>query len=68
MSKFTLETVKRVYNDTTGDYWEIGPDADALELLEIRACTSSGDIVQRITFPPEALDLLIQALESFKYI
>lgn len=32
---YTDETFTRVYNDQTGDYWQIGPDRDALGLCEI---------------------------------
>lgn len=73
MSKFSLETVKRVYDDTSGDYLEIGPDMDALDLIEIRAYAfprqdSKPVIIQRITIHPDSLDLIIQALQSFRKV
>lgn len=68
MPKFSLEKVFRIYDDTTGDYLEIGPDMDALELIELRAYTSAGDIVQRFTIHPDSLDLVIQALENFRKV
>lgn len=73
MPKFSLENVVRIYDDTTGDYLEIGPDMDALDLIEIRAYAlnpldKSTTIVQRLTFHPDSLDLVIQALETFKKV
>lgn len=68
MPKFSLEKVFRIYDDTTGDYLEIGPDMDALELVELRAYTNTGAIVQRFTIHPDSLDLVIQALENFRKV
>jgi hypothetical protein len=33
--KFTDETFVRIYNDKTGEYWQLGPDRDSLGLCEI---------------------------------
>jgi hypothetical protein len=33
--KFTDETFVRIYDDKTGDYWQVGPDRDSLGLCEI---------------------------------
>jgi hypothetical protein len=73
MPKFSLENVVRIYDDATGDYLEIGPDMDALDLIEIRAYAVNdlGNptvIIQRITIHPDSLDLVIQALEKFKKV
>lgn len=69
MPKFSLETVVRVYDDTSGDYLEIGPDMDALDLIEIRAYAAHDKtIVQRLTIHPDSLDLVIQALSTFRKV
>ena len=70
--RFTVETVKRIYDDKDPNNWiEIGPDADTGDLLEIRSMsfneiTRKGDITQRIAIVPESIDTFIHVLESFK--
>lgn len=32
---YTLENVARIWNDNTGEYIEVGPDNDALDLLDL---------------------------------
>lgn len=73
MPKFSKETLHRVYDDTTGDYLEIGPDADALDLIEIRAYTSKTfagvpECTNRIVIHPDSLDLVIAALTAMKKV
>jgi hypothetical protein len=34
--KVSTEVFRRVYNDDHGSYIQVGPDADALDLVEIR--------------------------------
>jgi hypothetical protein len=72
MPHFTLETVKRIYDERfPKEYLEIGLDADTGELIEIRSCmlnelTQNFDIIQRVVIHPDSMDLVIQALESFR--
>ena len=70
---YSLETIKRIYDDTTGDYLEIGPDSDALDLVEIRAVHTNPldnrpEITQRIVIHPDSLDLVIEALQHFRKV
>lgn len=71
--RFTLETVKRIYDDNhPQECLEICMDADTGQLIEIRSCrlnelTQHFDIIQRITIHPSAVDLLQQALTFFKF-
>jgi hypothetical protein len=71
MPEFSHEIIHRIYDDSTGDYLEIGPDMDALELIEIRAYTMNPVdkvpyVVQRIVIHPKSLDLVIAALTALK--
>lgn len=59
--RYTTEVVHKVYNDETGDYIEVGPDADHGDLLEIRQ-VEQGKIVARITGEPEQIQLVAQAI------
>lgn len=70
---FSLDTLFRIFDDTTGDYLEIGPDADGLDLVELRSYslnpnTGKFDIGDRVTVHPNSIDLLIQALSHFKKV
>lgn len=60
--RYSLETVYKVCNDDTGEVIEIGPDADGLDLIEIRTRGDDGSMNARIVFGPEALELIIDAL------
>jgi hypothetical protein len=58
---FSLETIRRVYNDETGEHIEVGPDADTGDLLEIRQI-EGGKIIGRIVGQPEQMRLVAEAL------
>lgn len=66
--KFTLETLKEIWNNETGDRLEVGPDRDCLGLLEIRTRNTEGKITSRVSFSRDEATLLIQALKSFENI
>ena len=58
---FSLETIRRVYDDSTGEHIEVGPDADTGDLLEIRQ-VEGGKPVARIVGPPEQMRLVAEAI------
>ncbi len=62
---YSLETVKQIWNDKTGERIDITSDADALDLVEIREISKEGKIEARITMEKEAAVLLIQALKEY---
>lgn len=74
--RFTIETVKRIYDEKHPDEMlEIGWSADGEvgDLLEIRSCsynelTAKYSIVQRVIIHPDAIDTVIAALETFKKV
>lgn len=37
MTKFTIENRYRLYEDDTGDYIEVGPDVDGLNMVRLHA-------------------------------
>jgi aminopeptidase N len=59
---YSLEHHMRVYDDMTGDYVEIRPDADGLNLIEINGFDSGGMKTSGLTVFPEAARLIAQAL------
>jgi hypothetical protein len=63
--RYSLETVYKVCNDDTGEVIEVGPDADGLDLTEIRFRESAAPfkVTDRIVFSQEALPLVIEALQ-----
>ena len=63
-NKFSVEKFFRVYNDKTGDYIEVCPDADGLGLIEIRQCNRNGGIGERITLEAECAALIAEGLRQ----
>lgn len=62
MSKgFSLEIIRRVYDDDTGEHIEVGPDADTGDLLEIRQ-VEGGKTVARVVGKPEQLRLVAETI------
>lgn len=62
-TKFTKETFVRIYDDDGGNFYQVGPDRDSLDLCEI----SSNDGDQRqpthyVTIPWKAAKLLAEAI------
>ena len=55
---YSVETVRKVYDDSCGEHIYIGPDADGLDLVELRYVDSKGVISNRISMP-KALALLV---------
>lgn len=74
MPRFHLETIRRIYDEKIpSDYLEIGPDADTGEFAELRyysrnELTNKYDITNRIAIDPEAIDLVIEALQHFRKV
>ena len=56
---FSKEAVYEIWDDDSGDHWEVGQDRDALGLVEIRFFSKT-DLkpVERMTFPPEIAEML----------
>lgn len=60
--RMTVERIIKIYDDDTGNYFYIGPDADGLDEVEIRDVTSDGKIDARFFMGKE------QAVEVAKAI
>lgn len=58
---YSLETLYRVYDDKTGFYWEVRPDADGLDLVEI-AYYEEDRVFKDIIIPPAAARLVAEAI------
>lgn len=58
--KYTVEKPLQVWNDSTGERYEIGPDRDALDLVEIRSYDSDSKVAARIAMPQEVWEHLRQ--------
>ena len=56
---FSKETLFEIWDDASGDHWEIGPDRDALDLIEIRFFDKGSTTpTDRMIFPPEIGEML----------
>jgi len=59
---FSLETVREVWNNKSGERIEVGPDRDALDLIEIRYYGPDDKIISRITLTLENAPLVAKAI------
>jgi hypothetical protein len=59
---YSIETIYRVYNDKSGEYIEVGPDADGIGLIEIRMYTDDGKISQRVMGTSIEMKLVAEAI------
>ena len=62
--QFEVETLKRVYDNKTGDYVEIGPDSDGLGLVSLRQF-ESGKLVAMITMSRAQAEVFVTAQMEF---
>ncbi len=60
--EYNMEVLREVWNNKSGECIEIGPDRDALGMIEVRYKDPSGFIGQRIEFPIECAKLVAQAI------
>jgi len=65
MSAYTIENRIRVYDEDSGEYIEICPDADGLMCVDIRQCDRDGKILARITANREMMSSVREALDRF---
>ena len=63
--KYSTETVFKVWNDDTGDNWEIAEDSDGLGLVEIRERDAKNAITGRLTMEADAAKLLAKQLTEY---
>jgi hypothetical protein len=57
-----LEILLEVWNNKTGERFEVGPDRDGLGLIEIRYRTPVGEITERIVLDKTAARLVADSL------
>jgi hypothetical protein len=62
--KISTETMREVWidDDPHAEHYEIGPDRDGLDCVEIRLKSFEGKIVTRITFPHEVAAAVADAM------
>ena len=66
-SSITVETIRRIYNDTEGVFIEVGPDPDAIGMVSIATTTRPSELYfgsGRYTFTAEYARSLAVALLS----
>jgi hypothetical protein len=52
-TKYTVERPVQIWNDKTGERYEIGPDRDGIDLVELRFYDANGKCIQSFVMPPE---------------
>ena len=64
MSRITIETSYKIWDDQTGDRFEVCEDADGLGMTEIRYVNDEGKIVNKITIPDNYIPGIFACLEK----
>lgn len=59
---YTIETVRKVYDDSCGTHIYVGPDADGLGLIELRDVDSKGVVINCIPMPKPLALLVAEAM------
>ena len=53
MTRFHVERMIKIHDETTGNHFYVGPDADGLQGMEIRDVNDQGEIEARFFMGPE---------------
>lgn len=61
-SKYSLERLYEIWDDTTGECIQIGPDRDGLGLIELRLKDDTGKVATSVTMTVELAGLVRDAL------
>lgn len=61
-AKYTSEVKYEIWNYDDGDRFDVGPDRDGLDLIEIRYVDHDGKIGDRLVMPKAAAKLVAEAL------
>lgn len=64
---YSVERPLQVWNDKSGDRYEIGPDRDGLDLIEIRVYSADGKVLDRVSMPREVWNLLRDYSQSHEH-
>lgn len=59
---YSMETMREIWDDKHGDCVEVGPDRDALGMVEVRYKTDDGAIGARVAFPSYRARLVARAM------
>lgn len=59
---YSVEVVRQIWDDDDGEHFDVGPDRDGLNLVEIRCYNPDGKIVERLSCPAEQARLVARAM------
>lgn len=62
MGDYTHEVVHEIWHDHDGWRFEVGPDRDSLDCLEIRCIGTDGKVESRVLMECDAAELIYEAL------
>lgn len=61
---YTMELIRKVWNDKDGYSVEVGPDSDGLDLVEVRCRDDQGKISNRFAMTAEQAKLVAEAIKE----
>lgn len=62
---YEIENNLKIHNNDTGEYMQVGADADGLDLVEIRCVNAIGNTERYITMDYDQAVLLVRALDWY---
>ena len=62
VEKYAVEDVILIWDNIHGTHTYVGPDADGLDLMEVRAVDENTKITTRLTFTKEEANLVAKAI------
>jgi hypothetical protein len=63
--QYSIERHIRIYDDASGEYLEVAPDADGLDLVELRSVTGKDEIAERVVMTRQQAELVANALVEY---
>ena len=65
MDKYSLGRLMEIWDNNTGDHWEVGQDRDALGLVEIREYDNENKVGSRLIFERASAILIAEAILEY---
>ena len=65
--RYSVDVVRRVWDDKTGELFEVGPDSDGLNLVQIAYKAEGCKVVNHMVFTPEQARFIAAAMVSCAY-
>lgn len=59
---YSVEVVRQIWDDADGERYDVGPDRDGLDMVELRYYDTEGKRLAELSFPAEQARLVACAM------